>query len=114
MCIAQCAVYLALAPKSCAVYKAYSAAMSAATDEPHAPVPMHIRNAPTKMMKSIGYGKGYVYNPSAGCESSPAAQLTPRGKHTKHTMPNPPLPLRFGSKTLWLYPLCCRRPTRLR
>lgn len=102
VCIAQCAVYLALAPKSCAVYKAYSAAMSAADDEPHAPVPMHIRNAPTKMMKSIGYGKGYVYNPGAGCESLPAAQLTRVGRDS----PGARLPLRFGSKTLCL-PLIC-------
>ena len=64
--IGQCAVYLALAPKSCAVYKAFNAAMAAATDEPHCPVPMHIRNAPTKLMKKIGYGHGYVYNPSNG------------------------------------------------
>lgn len=64
--IGQCAVYLALAPKSCAIYKAFSAAMQAATDEPRCPVPLHIRNAPTKMMAAIGYGKGYVYNPSNG------------------------------------------------
>jgi putative ATPase len=64
--IGQCAVYLALAPKSCAVYRAFSAAMSAATSEPAAQVPMHIRNAPTKLMASIGYGRGYVYNPTNG------------------------------------------------
>ena len=62
--IGQCAVYLALAPKSTAIYKAYEAAMSAAKDEPAASVPLHIRNAPTKMMAAIGYGKGYVYNPA--------------------------------------------------
>lgn len=63
VCIAQCAVFLALAPKSCAVYQAFEAAMAAATSEPRCPVPLHLRNAKTKAMKSIGYGDGYVYNP---------------------------------------------------
>ena len=40
--------------------------MAAARDEPHAPVPLHLRNAPTALMASLGYGAGYVYNPSAG------------------------------------------------
>jgi putative ATPase len=64
VCIAQCAVFLALAPKSCAVYSAFNAAMAAATSEPRCPVPLHLCNAPTKMMQSIGYGEGYVYNPA--------------------------------------------------
>ena len=64
--IAQCVVYLALAPKSVAVYRAYKAAVQACRAEPHAEVPLHIRNAPTKMMKALDYGKGYTYNPSAG------------------------------------------------
>lgn len=63
VCIAQCAIYLALAPKSCAVYQAYGAAMAEASSEAQHPVPLHLRNAPTKMMESIGYGQGYVYNP---------------------------------------------------
>ncbi|KAJ1640929.1 MgsA AAA+ ATPase C terminal-domain-containing protein [Pavlovales sp. CCMP2436] len=66
VCIAQAVVYLALAPKSCAVYRAYNDAMKACREEAHAGVPMHIRNAPTKMMKGLGYSKGYKYNPSAG------------------------------------------------
>ena len=40
--------------------------MAAAASEPRCPVPLHLRNAPTKMMKAIGYGSGYVYNPSDG------------------------------------------------
>lgn len=62
--IAQAAVFLALAPKSTAVYKAFNSAMAAVEKEPHAPVPLHIRNAPTKMMKQLGYSEGYSYNPS--------------------------------------------------
>ena len=64
--IAQCVVYLALAPKSCAVYRAFEQAMHACRDEPHADVPLHIRNAPTAMMRGLGYGDGYVYNPANG------------------------------------------------
>ena len=64
--IGQAAVYLALAPKSCAIYRAFESAMAACREEPHAPVPMHIRNAPTALMKRVGYSKGYVYNPSNG------------------------------------------------
>ena len=54
------------------IYRAFEGAMKAASDEPHAPVPLHIRNAPTKLMAKIGHGKGYVYNPSnkyaRGCD----------------------------------------------
>ncbi|CAE7905325.1 Wrnip1 [Symbiodinium necroappetens] len=64
--IAQCVIYLALAPKSCAVYNAYETVKKLCEREPHAPVPLHIRNAPTKVMKTLGYGDGYVYNPAAG------------------------------------------------
>ena len=45
-------IYLALAPKSCAVYRAYEAAKKVCEKEPHEPVPLHIRNAPTSMMRS--------------------------------------------------------------
>ena len=64
--IAQCAAYLALAPKSCAVYRAFEQAMSACRSEPDAPVPLHIRNAPNALMKGLGFSKGYVYNPENG------------------------------------------------
>jgi putative ATPase len=64
--IAQAAAYLALAPKSCAIYRGFNRAMAAARDEENAPVPLHIRNAPTKLMKELSYGKDYVYNPGSG------------------------------------------------
>ena len=54
-------VYLATAPKSNAVVKALGAALSAAQQYPAEPVPLHIRNAPTGLMKELGYGKGYQY-----------------------------------------------------
>lgn len=61
LAIAQAVVYLACAPKSNAVYKAYNAAMRDAQNSGSLEVPMHLRNAPTKLMKSIGYGKEYRY-----------------------------------------------------
>lgn len=60
--LAQCVLYLATAPKSNAVYMAYNAAADAAKNDFAAPVPLHIRNAPTKLMKQLDYGKGYKYS----------------------------------------------------
>ena len=54
-------VYLATAPKSNSSKVALSAALDAARASPAEPVPMHIRNAPTELMKELGYGKGYQY-----------------------------------------------------
>lgn len=65
LALAQAVVYLALAPKSNAVYTAYKAARSAARDTGSQPPPLHIRNAPTKLMKEIGYGAGYAYDHDA-------------------------------------------------
>ena len=59
--LAQAVLYLATAPKSNAVYLAYNAAADAARNDVAAPVPLHIRNAPTKLMKQLDYGKGYQY-----------------------------------------------------
>ena len=59
--LAQAVLYLATAPKSNAVYSAYSEAAEAAKTDFAAPVPLHIRNAPTKLMKQLDYGKGYKY-----------------------------------------------------
>src|SRR6188472_3778071 len=59
--LAQAAIYLATAPKSNAVYMAYNAAAADAHTEAAEPVPLHLRNAPTKLMKQLEYGKGYQY-----------------------------------------------------
>ena len=59
--IAQAAIYLATAPKSNAVYTAYSAAAADAHREAAEPVPLHLRNAPTRLMKDLHYGKDYQY-----------------------------------------------------
>ena len=57
--LAQAAIYLATAPKSNAVYEAYSRAAEDAHSDVAQPVPLHLRNAPTKLMKELDYGKGY-------------------------------------------------------
>jgi putative ATPase len=59
--LAQAAIYLATAPKSNAVYEAYNRAAEDAHHDVAAPVPLHLRNAPTKLMKELEYGKGYQY-----------------------------------------------------
>ncbi|KAL4560093.1 hypothetical protein LXL04_032241 [Taraxacum kok-saghyz] len=63
--LAQCVAYLALAPKSIAVYRALNAATKIIRDSigQNEGVPLHLRNAPTKLMKDIGYGKDYIYTP---------------------------------------------------
>lgn len=60
--LSQLVVYLATAPKSNAVYKAYNSAKELAVKTSHLGVPMHIRNAPTKLMKDLGYNEGYKYS----------------------------------------------------
>ncbi len=62
LALAQAAAYLATAPKSNAVYAAYNEAMQAVKTHGYLPVPKHIRNAPTKLMKDLDYGKGYKYS----------------------------------------------------
>ena len=59
--LAQAAIYLSTAPKSNAVYEAYSRAAEDAERDVAQPVPLHLRNAPTKLMKDLEYGKGYRY-----------------------------------------------------
>lgn len=61
LALAQAAVYLALAPKSNALYTAYGAAQAAVRERPPYPVPLHLRNAPTRLMRELGYGEGYQY-----------------------------------------------------
>ena len=65
LAIAQAVIYLGTAPKSNAGYVAYGAAKRAAKEHGSLMPPMHILNAPTKLMKEIGYGKGYEYDHNA-------------------------------------------------
>jgi putative ATPase len=61
LALAEAVIYLAVAPKSNAVYEAYNAARDFVVKDGTRPVPLHIRNAPTRLMKDLGYGKGYRY-----------------------------------------------------
>ncbi len=61
LALAEAAVYLATAPKSNSVYRAWSAALDLARAHPAETVPLHLRNAPTPLMKGLGYGRGYQY-----------------------------------------------------
>ena len=61
LALAEAVLYLSAAPKSNAVYEAYNAARAFVSKDQTRPVPMHLRNAPTRLMKELGYGKGYRY-----------------------------------------------------
>ncbi len=61
LALAEAVVYLALAPKSNAVYTAFGKVMADIESQPAGPVPLHLRNAPTKLMKELDYGKNYQY-----------------------------------------------------
>ncbi len=61
LALAQAAVYLATAPKSNSIYSAYGGVQAAVREAGSLPVPLHIRNAPTRLMKELGYGKNYKY-----------------------------------------------------
>jgi len=75
--LAQAVAYLARAPKSIEVYEAYSNAKKLIRtwvgSQPT--VPLHLRNAPTKMMKELGYGDGYKYTPK--CSDDPTQEYLP-------------------------------------
>ena len=61
LALAQCVVYLAVAPKSNAVYKAFNATRALVKQDGSRPVPLHLRNAPTRLMKNLDFGKNYRY-----------------------------------------------------
>jgi putative ATPase len=81
--LAHATIYLATAPKSNSVGSAYSAALADVEGTRHEPVPLHLRNAPTRLMRSLGYGKDYRYahadyagmEPGAGGEAPPPERL---------------------------------------
>ena len=74
--LAQVVAYLARAPKSTSVYNAYKKAKMLCKEAPADPVPLHIRNAPTDLMKELGYGKNYTYNPEHGYKRGCAEGLS--------------------------------------
>jgi putative ATPase len=65
LALAEAVLYLATAPKSNAIYVAFDAAMGDAREHGSLPVPLHLRNAPTQLMKDLGYGHAYQYDHAA-------------------------------------------------
>jgi putative ATPase len=81
--LSQCTTYLASSPKSNAAYMAIGSALSVVSKTGDLPVPMHIRNAPTKMMKEMGYNKGYEYSHDHENNFSPQEYLPDQIKGLK-------------------------------
>jgi putative ATPase len=79
LALAQLVIWLAIAPKSNAAYMAYNQARAAVREGGTLPVPMHLRNAPTKLMKGLGYGKGYQYDHDAAGGVALDQQCLPEG-----------------------------------
>jgi putative ATPase len=79
LALAQCVLYLAVAPKSNAVYEAYNRARQLVKSDASRPVPMHLRNAPTALMKTLEHGKGYRYSHDEPNGISPGQQYLPDG-----------------------------------
>ena len=89
LALAECAVYLATAPKSNAVYAAFNAAMSEVKEGAVYPVPLAIRNAPTRLMKQLGHGKGYVYPHDLDEAVADQDYLPPELKGRRYYTPSP-------------------------
>lgn len=75
--LAQAVVYMAKSKKSVVLYDAYNAAMRDVRELGNLPVPLHLRNAPTKLMKELDYGKGYAYTPKASAADNAAQTFLP-------------------------------------
>jgi putative ATPase len=84
LALAECVVYLAVAPKSNAIYVAYKAARAFIKKDGTRPVPMHLRNAPTKLMKELDYGKGYRYAHDEEDGFAAGEQYMPDGLQEQH------------------------------
>ena len=81
LALAECVVYLAVAPKSNAVYKAYNEVKAFVKKDGTRPVPMHLRNAPTQLMKDLSYGKGYRYAHDEEGGFAAGENYLPEGMH---------------------------------
>ena len=87
LALAQAVVYLAVAAKSNAVYVAFKAAQATVKAQGSAPVPMHLRNAPTKLMKNIGYGASYRYSHDEPHAFSAGQSYLPDGMKAQFYVP---------------------------
>jgi putative ATPase len=87
--LAQAAVYLAIAPKSNSIYTAIKAARAEVQKSGPVPVPLHLRNAPTPLMKALDYGRGYQYDHNFPEHVSPQAALPPELADARFYTPGP-------------------------
>ena len=87
LALAEAVVYVATAPKSNRIYTAWGKALEAAREHPAEGVPLHIRNAPTKLMEELGYGAGYEYAHSVPEGYTPQEYLPPALEGTKFYEP---------------------------
>jgi putative ATPase len=87
LALAQAAVYLALAPKSNALYSAYGEVQQDVERTAAEPVPLHLRNAPTGLMKHLGYGKGYQYAHDLGTKVADMQCLPDNLKNRRYYQP---------------------------
>ena len=85
--LAQAVVYLSVAPKSNAVYVAYTQAARDAHTDVADPVPLHLRNAPTQLMKDLEYGTGYEYAHDHAEGTTEMECLPPRLQHRQYYTP---------------------------
>lgn len=102
LALAEAAVYLATAPKSNRIYTAWGAARALARETPAAPVPMHLRNAVTGLMKDVGYGAGYQYAHEAP-EAYIPQEYMPAGLEASRFYEPGPMGLekRIGERMAW-------------
>jgi putative ATPase len=112
--IAQAIVYLACAPKSNAVYTAFKAAMADARERPDYDVPDHLRNAPTKLMKELGYGQQYRYaHDEANAYAAGEVYFPEEIAQTRYYHPtNRGLEGKIGEKLAWLAEQDHKSPTK--
>ncbi|HEX6632021.1 MAG TPA: replication-associated recombination protein A [Gemmatimonadaceae bacterium] len=110
LALAEAAVYLATAPKSNRVYEAWNRARALARETPAEPVPLHIRNAPTGLMKELGYGKGYQYAHAVPEAYIPQEYLPERLRGTELYEPgNFGFEKEIGKRLAWWAELRARR-----
>jgi putative ATPase len=103
LAIAQAVVFLACAAKSNALYKAYGAARRFVAEHGSAPVPMHLRNAPTRLMKELGHSKGYRYAHDEPDAVAAGDRYFPDGLEARFYEPTDRgMEIRIGEKLAWL------------
>ncbi|MDO4706193.1 MAG: replication-associated recombination protein A [Comamonadaceae bacterium] len=104
LALAECIVYLAVAPKSNAVYTAYKAAKAWVKQDGTRPVPLHLRNAPTALMKELDYGKNYRYAHDEADAFAAGENYLPEGMPAQHFYQPVPrgLEIKIGEKLAYL------------